>query len=284
LHGARASNAWQATAICCNPRRFACISHFYGRFWSKLGNRPLYLKSLLTRRPPRMEHNISLITTIAAALGSACCPRHARRAPAPAGPGRLSRGRRHHRPGHARLRGRRGAGFAAGRDRRDAADVRRRPALLARRPDGSERHRPARRGPADRGRDPARHGLVAPVGLEPGRGPGVRPGAVGGQYRGAAAGAGRPGRTRFLQRPHRGRLAGGRRPGDGAGAGAAAGAVRHPGRQERRRGGSLWGTLAWTLLQVGAFVAFMLVVGRKLFPWFLWRWPRPARASCSRWP
>jgi CPA2 family monovalent cation:H+ antiporter-2 len=36
-------------------------------------------------------------------------------------------------------------------------------------------------------------------------------------------------------------------------------------------GGSLWGTLAWTLGQVGAFVAFMLLVGRKLFPWFLWR-------------
>ena len=36
-------------------------------------------------------------------------------------------------------------------------------------------------------------------------------------------------------------------------------------------GGSLWGTLAWTLVQVGAFVAFMLLVGRKLFPWFLWR-------------
>jgi CPA2 family monovalent cation:H+ antiporter-2 len=36
-------------------------------------------------------------------------------------------------------------------------------------------------------------------------------------------------------------------------------------------GASLWATLGWTLLQVGAFVAFMLVVGRKLFPWFLWR-------------
>lgn len=35
--------------------------------------------------------------------------------------------------------------------------------------------------------------------------------------------------------------------------------------------GPLWMTLGWTLLQVGAFVAFMLVVGRKLFPWFLWR-------------
>jgi CPA2 family monovalent cation:H+ antiporter-2 len=36
-------------------------------------------------------------------------------------------------------------------------------------------------------------------------------------------------------------------------------------------GASLWPTLAATLAQVGAFVAFMLLVGRKLFPWFLWR-------------
>jgi len=34
---------------------------------------------------------------------------------------------------------------------------------------------------------------------------------------------------------------------------------------------SLWATLGWTLLQVGGFVAFMLLVGRKIFPWFLWR-------------
>ncbi|MES2900403.1 MAG: YbaL family putative K(+) efflux transporter [Pseudomonadota bacterium] len=33
----------------------------------------------------------------------------------------------------------------------------------------------------------------------------------------------------------------------------------------------LWLTLAKTLGQVGLFVAFMLLVGRKLFPWFLWR-------------
>jgi len=36
-------------------------------------------------------------------------------------------------------------------------------------------------------------------------------------------------------------------------------------------GGSLWTSLALTLAQVGGFVAFMLLVGRKLFPWFLWR-------------
>jgi len=36
-------------------------------------------------------------------------------------------------------------------------------------------------------------------------------------------------------------------------------------------GSSLWATLALTLGQVAAFVIFMLVVGRKLFPWFLWR-------------
>lgn len=35
--------------------------------------------------------------------------------------------------------------------------------------------------------------------------------------------------------------------------------------------GSLWTTLALTLGQVAAFIVFMLVVGRKLFPWFLWR-------------
>jgi CPA2 family monovalent cation:H+ antiporter-2 len=34
---------------------------------------------------------------------------------------------------------------------------------------------------------------------------------------------------------------------------------------------SLLLALGKTLLQVGAFVAFMLIVGRKLFPWFLWR-------------
>ena len=36
-------------------------------------------------------------------------------------------------------------------------------------------------------------------------------------------------------------------------------------------GASLWTSLALTLGQVAAFVAFMLLVGRKLFPWFLWR-------------
>jgi CPA2 family monovalent cation:H+ antiporter-2 len=36
-------------------------------------------------------------------------------------------------------------------------------------------------------------------------------------------------------------------------------------------GDSLWLALGKTLLSVGAFIAFMLLVGRKLFPWFLWR-------------
>jgi CPA2 family monovalent cation:H+ antiporter-2 len=35
--------------------------------------------------------------------------------------------------------------------------------------------------------------------------------------------------------------------------------------------GSLWATLAITLGQVGAFIVLMLVVGRKLFPWILWQ-------------
>lgn len=36
-------------------------------------------------------------------------------------------------------------------------------------------------------------------------------------------------------------------------------------------GSELWGTLARTLLAVAAFVALMLVVGRRLFPWLLWQ-------------
>ena len=35
-------------------------------------------------------------------------------------------------------------------------------------------------------------------------------------------------------------------------------------------GGSLWGTLAITLAKVGAFIALMLVVGRRVFPRILW--------------
>ncbi|MDM0043989.1 YbaL family putative K(+) efflux transporter [Variovorax dokdonensis] len=36
-------------------------------------------------------------------------------------------------------------------------------------------------------------------------------------------------------------------------------------------GADVWRTLGVTLLQVGAFVALMLVVGRRLFPWLLWQ-------------
>jgi CPA2 family monovalent cation:H+ antiporter-2 len=36
-------------------------------------------------------------------------------------------------------------------------------------------------------------------------------------------------------------------------------------------GSSLWRALGLTLLQVGGFVALMLVVGRRLFPWILWQ-------------
>lgn len=42
----------------------------------------------------------------------------------------------------------------------------------------------------------------------------------------------------------------------------AADAVAHP---------PLWKTVGWTLAQVGGFVAVMLLVGRRLFPWMLWQ-------------
>lgn len=35
--------------------------------------------------------------------------------------------------------------------------------------------------------------------------------------------------------------------------------------------GGLWQTIAITLGQMSAFIVFMLVIGRKLFPWLLWR-------------
>ncbi|GKS85943.1 Kef family K(+) transporter [Acidovorax sp. SUPP1855] len=35
--------------------------------------------------------------------------------------------------------------------------------------------------------------------------------------------------------------------------------------------GELWKTLGWTIAQVGGFVALMLVVGRRVFPWILWQ-------------
>jgi len=36
-------------------------------------------------------------------------------------------------------------------------------------------------------------------------------------------------------------------------------------------GGSLWSSLAITLAEVAGFIALMLVVGRKFFPWLLWQ-------------
>jgi CPA2 family monovalent cation:H+ antiporter-2 len=35
--------------------------------------------------------------------------------------------------------------------------------------------------------------------------------------------------------------------------------------------GPIWMTIAKTLLEVGAFIALMLIVGRKVIPWLLWQ-------------
>nr|WP_296015108.1 YbaL family putative K(+) efflux transporter [uncultured Acidovorax sp.] len=34
---------------------------------------------------------------------------------------------------------------------------------------------------------------------------------------------------------------------------------------------AVWGALGWKLLQVGGFIAVMLLVGRRVFPWLLWQ-------------
>lgn len=43
------------------------------------------------------------------------------------------------------------------------------------------------------------------------------------------------------------------------------------GNESAGTGSSLLATLSWTLLQVAVFVALMLVVGKRLFPWLLWQ-------------
>ena len=143
-------------------------------------------------------------------------------APAAAGPGGLPAGGRHHRPFHAGLRGGCGNCRPAGGNRRHAADVRGGSAFLHRRTALRAQAGPARGGGADRGGHAAGHGPGFLVGLEHGCCAGLWPVAVGGQYGGAAAGAGDAQPARHFQRPRGGRLAGGGRPGDGAGAGAAA--------------------------------------------------------------
>ena len=117
----------------------------------------------------RMHHSVSLINTVAAGLGLALVLGFlAARLRLPALVGYLLAGV---------IIGPFTPGFVAdasiagpaGRDRRDAADVRRRPALLARRPAGGAQDRAARRGGADGGGDAAGRRAGHLVGLEPGR-------------------------------------------------------------------------------------------------------------------
>ncbi|WP_440111319.1 cation:proton antiporter domain-containing protein [Acidovorax sp. BL-A-41-H1] len=60
-------------------------------------------------------------------------------------------------------------------------------------------------------------------------------------------------------------------PGVGQGTTAAATATGNAPGSAAGAGPALWQALGWTLLQVGGFVALMMVVGRRLFPWMLWQ-------------
>jgi hypothetical protein len=87
------------------------------------------------------------------------------------------------------------------------------------------------------------------------------------------------------ERPHRRRLARGRGPGHGAGAGAAAGAGGLPAADacSMPRGMRLGRHSGVTLLEVAAFVAVMLVAGRRACALGAVAGRRaPGRASCSR--
>ena len=102
---------------------------------------------------------------------------------------RLSARRRRRRAVHARLRRRRGARRRAGRDRRDPADVRRRPAFLAASDLLSVRAIavPGALGADRRRRRCSGMGLAWLLGLDRRGRARVRPGAVGRQHGGAAA-------------------------------------------------------------------------------------------------
>ena len=147
--------------------------------------------------------------------------------------GRLPARGRGDRAVHARIRGRSAHRQRPRRHRRDPADVRRRAAVLDQRAALGPRHRDTGRAGADRGRDRARCGAGVAARLGHGRGNRVRRRALGRQYRGRAAQSAGTAPARHRARPHRGRLAGGRGPRDGARAGVPAGA-RRP-RQGRRR-------------------------------------------------
>ena len=120
------------------------------------------------------------------------------------------------------------------------------------------------------------------------RGLRLRPGALGRQHRGAAA---RARAARQPATPSDGRIAVGwlvvedlvmvlalvLLP-------ALAGVLGGPGARGSAPTRSLWTVLAITLAKVALFVALMLVVGARVFPWSCGAWRAPGRASCSRSP
>ena len=131
----------------------------------------------------------------------------------------------------AGLRGRRGAGLAAGRDRHHPAHVRRGPAFPPQGPAGRARHRPGRGRGADHAHDPFLHVPAPVLGLLPLGGRGLRHVGLRGEHGGAHP---RPGRQSCAAHPHRPcgpGLAGGGRPVHHPTAGAPA---RGPGRRRRQ--------------------------------------------------
>ena len=180
-----------------------------------------------------MPHEISLITTIAAALGLAMVLGFvASRLKMPPLVGYLVAGI---------VIGPATPGFVAdvepgepaGRDRRDAVDVRRRLALFTQRLDGSPPYCGTGRHCPDRCGDRARRGDSDVLGSGLRRGAGVRSRSFRREHGRAAARTRRPRRARLDQRAHRRWLAGGRGSGHGVGAGAAAA----DGGPARRQGG-----------------------------------------------
>ncbi len=116
----------------------------------------------------------------------------------------------------------------------------------------------------------AGHGACLCPGLVDRRRPRVRPGAFGRQHRGPPARPAGTAADRDRARPHRGRLAGGRGFRDDPRPGAAAASWPASSRAPAAQGfGALVLPILITLGKVAAFVAVMLVIGKRVIPWVL---------------
>ena len=163
-----------------------------------------------------------------------------------------------------------GAGVGA---RRGPADVRRRTALLAARPDGGAEDRRARRAAPDRGDGNGRHDARTRVGTLGRRGADAGPLARRGEHGRRAEGARGARSARFAGGAARRGMARRRGPRDGRSCSCCCRPWRRrsaaPRRAMRSHGRRMALSLALAIWKVVAFLVLMFVGGRRVVPWLL---------------